>query len=438
MPARLSRVFYGWWMVGAGFGLQLLVAGLFQQSFGAYVVLLHDNEGWSKTALSAAYSIQQVEAALIGPVQGFLIDRFGPRSVMRVGVVIFGIGFMLFSRVESLMTFYFAIVLFGLGAQLTGFFPVTVAVVNWFERRRARALSTMSIGFAVGGVIVPLVALSLEAAGWRTTAFASGVLIIVAGIPLVQIMRHRPEDYGEVPDGRNNVDRYKAEEARKPSKVPATEAGSRDFTAKEALRTPAFWFISLGHGSALLIVSAVTVHAASYLKQDLGYSLGAASLVITLMTLTQVLGLVISGVIGDKLDKRYIAFACMGMHALALMLVAYAQDVPMVIAFAVLHGAAWGIRGPLMQAIRAEYFGRASYGMILGLSSLVFTLGNIAGPLVAGILADTTGGYREGFTVLTVLSGAGSLFFLLAKRPQRPRVAPSAIAVEVLEPLAGG
>ena len=113
MRPRISGVFYGWWMVGAGFGLQLLVAGLFMQSFGAYVVLLHDNEGWSKTALSAAYSIQQVEAGVLGPIQGFLIDRFGPRSVMRVGVGIFGLGFMLFSRVESLPTFYCAIVLFG-------------------------------------------------------------------------------------------------------------------------------------------------------------------------------------------------------------------------------------------------------------------------------------------------------------------------------------
>jgi MFS family permease len=262
---------------------------------------------------------------------------------------------------------------------------------------------------------------------------------MVAGFPLSQVMRHRPEDHGEVPDGRRYTANYHAEVERNERPRPAAVEG-RDFTVGEAMRTPAFWFISLGHGSALLIVSAVTVHAASYLKQDLGYSLSAASLVITLMTLTQVLGMVIGGWIGDKVDKRYIAFACMGMHALALMLVAYAQAVPMVIAFAVLHGAAWGIRGPLMQAMRAEYFGRSQYGMILGMSSLIFTLGNIAGPLVAGILADSTGGYREGFTVLTILSGAGSLFFLLAKRPERPPVdAPvSPAMLEATEPLAGG
>jgi sugar phosphate permease len=407
-------------MVGAGFGLQLLTAGLLMQSFGAYVVLLHDQEGWSKTALSFAYSLQQITSGVLAPGQGMMIDKFGPRAMMRVGVVIFGLAFMLFSQAQSLPLFYVSVILLAFGAQMSGFFPVTVSIVNWFERKRARALSMMSIGFGLGGVLVPLVAYSLETFGWRTTSFVSGIIVIIAGLPLSQIMRHRPEDYGEVVDGNREAERRAAVEASSGVRYQ-TEPG-RDFTVGEAMRTSAFWFISIGHGSALLIVSAVTVHAASYLKEDLGYSLGAASLVITLMTITQVAGMLIGGIIGDKFDKRVIAFACMGMHALALMLVAYAQAVPMVIAFAVLHGAAWGIRGPLMQAIRAEYFGRANFGMILGVSSLIFTIGNFAGPLVAGILADSTGGYREGFTVLTILSGIGSVFFLLSKKPLRPGV----------------
>ena len=420
-------------MVGAGFGLQLLTAGLLMQSFGAYVVLLHDEEGWSKTALSAAYSLQQVTSGVMAPLQGWAIDKLGPRAMMRVGVFVFGAAFLMFSQVHSLPAFYLSAVLLAFGAQLSGFFPVTVAIVNWFERRRARALSTMSIGFGLGGVLVPVVAFSLESFGWRTTAFASGIIVILAGLPLSQIMRHRPEDYGEVVDGR----RGSALHAASLGATAAREPG-RDFTAGEAMRTTAFWFISFGHGSALLIVSAVTVHAASYLKEDLGYSLSSASLVITLMTVTQVLGMVIGGAIGDRFDKRIIAFACMGMHSLALILVAYAQALPMVIAFAVLHGAAWGIRGPLMQAIRAEYFGRSSYGMILGLSSLIFMVGNFAGPLVAGILADSTGGYREGFTVLTVLSGAGSLFFLLSKKPKRPESETPRRGLGASEAVVGG
>jgi MFS family permease len=89
----------------------------------------------------------------------------------------------------------------------------------------------------------------------------------------------------------------------------------------------------------------------------------------------------------------------------------------MLVAFAVLHGGAWGVRGPFMQAIRADYFGRRAIGMILGLSSLVIVIGQIGGPLIAGLLADLTGNYRAGFTVIAALAAMGSLFFLLARRP---------------------
>ena len=95
----------------------------------------------------------------------------------------------------------------------------------------------------------------------------------------------------------------------------------------------------------------------------------------------------------------------------------YAGGVAMLIAFAVLHGSAWGLRGPFMQAIRADYFGRRSIGMILGLSAMVIVVGQIGGPIVAGVFADLTGDYRAGFTTLAVLAGMGSLFFLLARRP---------------------
>jgi MFS family permease len=73
-----------------------------------------------------------------------------------------------------------------------------------------------------------------------------------------------------------------------------------------------------------------------------------------------------------------------------------------------------------MAAIRADYFGSASFGMITGISSMIVMLGMMAGPLIAGILADRTGSYELGFTVLATLAGAGSIFFVLARRPAPP------------------
>ena len=417
MTRRAStRVFYGWWMVAAGIGIQFLVAGLLMQSYGAYVVLLQRDFGWSKTALSAAYSLQQVAVGVLGPIQGWIIDRFGPRAVMRIGIVVFGLGFMVLSQVRSLPSFFVVIFVVAIGASLTGFFPLTVAIVNWFEKRRARALSLMSLGFALGGMSVPIIAFFLETIGWRWTAFLSGVIILVVGLPLVQVIRRRPEDQGEVMDGIVDSGGEAAPDEARPDTA-------RDFTAAEAMRTPAFWLISFGHGSALLVVSAVIVHVIVHLTENLDYSLGAAALVFTLMTAVQVVGMILGGFLGDRFDKRLIAAVCMVMHAIGLLLVAYATVFAMVIAFAILHGLAWGVRGPLMQAIRADYFGRSSFGVIMGFSTLIIMVGLVAGPLVAGILADATGGYETGFTVLAIFVGLASGFFLFTRRPTLPEQA---------------
>lgn len=404
------RIFYGWRMVAAGCGLQFLQSALLMQSFGAYVAVLRDEQGWSKTALSGAAALQQMESAILGPLLGWIIDRFGPQGPIRAGVVIFGIGFMLLSRIDSLLGFYGAFVVMAIGSSLCGFFPINVALIHWFDRYRARALSSLSLGLAAGGMLVPVVAWSLSTFGWRATAFASGIAYIAIGLPLAMAMRRRPEDHGETVDG-----------ARAPRDVPggaASAQDSRDFTAREALRTPAFWLISLGHAFALLVVHAVNVHAITHMKEGLGYSVERAAFFITLMVIGQIGGVAIGWVVGDRFKKRLVAAVCMLMHMAGLLLLAYAVAVPMLVGFALLHGVAWGLRGPFMQAIRADYFGRAAIGMILGLSYMIIVVGQIGGPMIAGVLADVTGDYRLGFTILALLAGMGSLFFLFARRPR--------------------
>src|SRR6267378_3763679 len=375
----MKRIFYGWYMVAAGCGLQFLQSSLLMQSFGAYVAVLRDDRGWSKTALSGAAALHQMEAAILGPVLGWIIDRFGPQGLIRIGVVVFGAGFMLFSQVETLLEFYGAFIVMAIGSSFCGFFPVNVALIHWFERWRARALS---------------------------------------GLPLAWVIRRRPEDHGETIDG---APQSLSQESTSSGKTETT----RDFTAREAVRTPAFWLISLGHGFALLVVHAVNVHAITHMKEGLGYSVAQAAFVITLMTVGQMGGVGVGWLVGDRFEKRLVAATCMLMHMAGLLLLTYAVALPMVIAFAALHGVAWGLRGPFMQAIRADYFGRAAIGMILGLSYLIIVVGQVGGPMIAGVMADATGDYRAGFTILALLAGIGSFFFLLARRPSRPLRAPA-------------
>ena len=180
------KIFYGWRMVAAGSGIQFLQAGLLHQAFGAYFAVLADERGWSKTALSGAAALQPMEAAVLGPVLGWIIDRFGPQGMIRIGIIVFGAGFILLSRIETLAGFYAAFIVIALGASLCGFFPINVAIIHWFEKRRARALSVLALGLALGGAFVPVVAWSMQGFGWRATAFASGVLAILVGWPLAR------------------------------------------------------------------------------------------------------------------------------------------------------------------------------------------------------------------------------------------------------------
>jgi len=405
------KLFYGWRISFAGAALQFLHSALLVQAFGAYVAVLSEEKGWSKTALSGAAALQSIEGALLGPVLGWLVDRFGPRAMVHAGVVLLAVGYFGLGSISSLGEFYAAILVIAVGASLCGYFPFSVALVHWFERRRARALSLMSLGLAAGGLAVPLVGWVMQNHGWQRMALLSGAILLVLGLPLARVVRRNPAEIGETMDGLP------------PAPPPEPTLGgslprpARSFSAAQALRTRAFWLLGLGHAFALLVVTAVNVHAISHMKEGLGYSLAQASFVITLMTLSQAAGVLLGAAKGDRWNKRHVAAGCMLAHMLGLLMLAYAAHPLMLGAFAVLHGVAWGLRGPFMQALRADYFGLQAIGMILGLSAILISLGQVAGPLIAGALADLTGDYRLGFTLLALTAGSGSVLFLLAKKP---------------------
>ena len=414
------KIFYGWKMVFAAASLQFIQSMMLHQAFGAYVAILIQEKSWSKTSVSGASAMMSMEAAVIGPILGWFLDRFGSRGVIKVGVILFGIGFMLLSQIDGLLSFYGAVIVIAIGSSMAGYFPLNVGVIQWFEKKRARALSMVGLGLALGGMFVPLVAWSIQTLGWRETAFGCGVIAIVVGYPLACVFRRRPEDFGETVDGLGAA-RGKVDLNGQPGELAsAPENSEPEFTAKQALRTQAFWLLSAGHGVALIIVTAVNTHAINHMRISLGYTIAQAAFYITLMTGFQVIGVLLGGVLGDKLQKNKVAAWCMVMHMVGMLMLTYALGPVMLVLFAVFHGLAWGIRGPFMQAIRADYFGRKSIGMILGLSAMITAIGQVTGPLLAGILGDATGNYDFGFTVLALIAGSGTFLFWFAKPPARP------------------
>jgi len=419
---RLARPFYGWWIVAAAVVLQALPAGLLQQAYGAYVVLLEREFGWSRTTLSGAFSIVRMEEGLLGPAQGWLLDRLGPRFVMRIGTVIFSLGFFIFARIDSVAGFYAAFMVMAIGASMAGFLSITTAIVNWFDQKRSMAMGIALLGTAVGGLLLPLVVLGIEAWGWRTMADISGAVILAVGLPFVQIVRHRPEQYGLLPDGRL-PDAPPAHGAAEGSPLPPEPAS---FTARDAMRTRAFWFISLAHTASVLVVSVVMVHFVAYATTSLGYSLSAAAGIVTLQTVTNLVGRPLGGWVADRTSSRLVTMVAMLAHAVALLLLAFATAPWMVITFALLNGLAWGARVPVVVSMRAEYFGSRAFGAIMGLSSLVVTFGGVIAPIAAAWAYDATESYTLSFAILAVLAGLGSLFLLFLPKPGQAPTASGA------------
>ena len=414
---RPGHIFYGWYIVAGGFCIQLLNGGLLFHAFSAYILPLQAEFGWSRASLSGAYSMARAESGILGPFQGWLIDRYGPRASMVVGNLLFGLGFILFSRMDSLLTFYLSFALIALGSSLGGFMPLATTVTNWFVRRRATALGRTLVGMGVGGLFIPAIAWSLSTYGWRTTSFTSGLLVLAVALPISLLMRHKPEQYGYLPDGDPPEDQPDAIDSDKRRPRRSTDPG---FTARQALRTPTFWFLSVGHAAALLVVGAVLVHQIPHMVTQIGLSQEEAAAYVALLVTVNIAALLLGGYLGDRIDKRLTMFVCMWMHAISLFIFAFATTRLEVIAFAVLHGAAWGTRGLLINAIRADYFGRAAYASITGFNSLIVMIGMTGGPLFSGFLYDLAGDYQFAFLVLAALSALGSAAIFLARKPTPP------------------
>ena len=405
----IGSVFYGWWIVAIAFFVMYLGSLFWIQSYGAYAVVFNREFGWSMTLLSGAYVLTRVESGLLGPFQGWMVDRYGPRIIISIGLLMHGIGLLCLTLVETLPVYYLVVIIISVGISLGGFQTLMISIVNWFQRHRTKAIALAQLGSSLGGLSVPMLAYGLEHFGWRTIAVTTGFVAIFLGIPLVQNIRHRPEEKGEVVDGKITVKHF--------NNRVETNNKIVSLSWQNALKTRAFWFISVGHAIALLSVSTVLVHLIPHLTKKLGMGLTEAGMVFSTVSISQILGLSCGGYLGDRFSKRIICFYCMIFHGSGMLVLAFFDTYPMLLLFSVLHGIAWGIRGPQMVAIRADYFGTISFGKILGISSMVVMFGTMVGPIICGLVVDHYGTYQNAFISIGLISYIGALFFYFARKP---------------------
>jgi MFS family permease len=440
------RRFLGWDTVVGGAAIQLLQGALFFQSFGVYVVAWTEDLGWSLTAVSSGYALVTLLSGLLGLVHGRLLERAGARRVVLGGMLLLSGGMAGLSTVTTLPGFYAAMAVTGIGLSASGFLSITTAIVPWFVRRRSTALSLMSVGISLGGLFVPLVATTVLGIGWRPSLQLAALVFLLSAVPLAILMRRPPGAYGQRPDGGPARGRSVARATAVATAAKATGAGAvaatptphaslavqeaaglppepegHDHTLQEALRTRAFWLLGVGHGVALLVVATVTVHLIPHLADGVGFSLQGAAAMVALVTVMSAVGQLVGGPLGDRFDKRRIAVWAMLAHALALLVLAWGPGEAAVVVFAVTHGLAWGIRGPLMTSLRADYFGTRHFGSIMGASVMLITVGQLVGPILAGTMTDLLGDYRLAFTAVAGISALASASFWWATPPPAPQ-----------------
>jgi MFS family permease len=413
-------MFYGWKLAGLALLVIGLASGPVWSGVGVWVKALEMHFGWSRAQLTGAFSLAQLEGSILGPLLGYLIDRLGPRRMVFIGLVITGLGFVLFSRTNNLLTFYVSYGLIMLGTAAGSWLPLMTVVNRWFIRKRGLAMAVAAEGSPLGGLLLlPVLAWAVTPShfGWSTTALWIGMVFLALAFPISRFIRERPEGYGERADGdpSPNASMSQIEVVR----TPPRDIGSRDqpdFTASQAIRTSAFWLITFGHAFSSMLFATLTVHLVPMLT-DQGLSLQSSANVFSAMMGVAAVFQLIGGYVGDRMETR-VAIAVFGfIQAAGFTVAVFTESMPMAILFAVLFGAGFGGRNPLTVAIRAEYFGPNAFATITGISSAPMYLFMLAAPLFAAFIFDTQGSYMIAWLILGGLGSMSGVLFLLAKKP---------------------
>jgi len=424
-PTGKSRgVFYGWWMVAvSGFIMVITAVPIFQAS-ALWAVALESQFGWSRTQLGLALSFTRVEGSLTGPIAGYLVDRMGTRFMVFTGLMILTVGFFLFSQVQNLWMFYLAYFIMSVGQGQAGWLTVMTLLNHWFVRQRGMAMGLAMVGMGIGGlVLMPVIAWLInpeaDRLGWRHTAEIFAVVALVSAIVLPKIIRNKPEDIGAFPDGEV------------PDAVADLDTDSSiqelELTIGQALRTQAFWCISFGHGFGSMVVLAIMSHL-GLLLSDFNYGVQTAAWIIMVQTAVSIVFQFFGGWLGDQIPKNVALFIFTAIQGIGVVFLTLGSDLIYFYAFAVLFGIGFGGRTPLTTAIRGDYFGRASFGKILGISTVPMNILLLIAAPMAGFMRDELGDYDLAFLVLAGLNMIGAVLFLVARKPKLPGVVQTTTA----------
>jgi MFS family permease len=394
-------LFYGYVVVATGFGLGVLIWGVYN-TYGIFFGPLLDEFHWSRATISGAASLSQILIGVGAFSMGYLNDRFGPRLLMTASALVAGLGYFLISATHSVWQLYlFHGVIVGIGVSGTDVILLSTTA-RWFVRRRGMMSGIVKIGTGVGIMVAPfVVAWLISTRGWRDSFVILGIAIAVLGMAASQLLKRDPSKVGQYPDG---------ETAPHSAVFLADRAG---LTLGQAVRTRRFWMLCPAFFIVLFCTFSTIVHFAAYVTRS-GFPVSLGTAMISLIGGVSIAGRLAMGIVGDKIGGKRGQLICFLLLTVAFVWVQFAGEAWGLVVFALVYGFCHGGFYALISPTVAEFFGLRSHGSIFGLVVLAGSLGGALGPLVTGRIADTIGDYQPAFLLISLLAAAGFLAMLAA------------------------
>lgn len=416
---RVSAVPYGWRVVLSGTALMTLVGALSYYGMGVFFNAIREDLGWSAAALGVALSLARIQGGVLAPLVGIVIDRYGPRRLMIVGVLMTGTGFILLGQTMSIVYFYIVFIVLVQGGISAGMGNApSAAVVHWFDERRATALGVMQLGISFGGILAKPLAEIITAFGWRTAFVLGGFVVWIVGIPLAFIVR-RPRA-GDMVEGKPFEDRANLEVSGTAGLQDSSAGASTveaEFSPRTALRTKAFWSIALMFAARHFVTGSVALFLIPLL-QERDMSLTDAATILSLMAFIGMPGRVGFAWLGDRVDKRAVIGLCLVFQSAGLILFTVLGGTPGIVAFLLLYSPTYSGVLPLIPALQADYFGRKWFATISGMMAPVTTASVVTGPLFVTAIRDITGSFEPAFVGLAVVNVLALVFVVITRRPR--------------------
>jgi len=415
-----KRIFYGWWIALTAAFLNIVTGGTYIYAFTTFFNPIRQTFGWSAAVTSFAFTLRGLETGLLDPLVGYMVDKFGTRKLMFFGWLVAGLGFISMSQINSLWTFYGSILVITTGFSFGTFIIFNAVIANWFFKKRSRALTLIYVGFGVSGVLVPLVAWSISQFGWRDTAIYIGILLCLVGLPLSSVMRHKPEQYGYLPDGETPREPTGEASLSSSTEIKGEDSGypNKEFSARKALMSLPFWLLSMAYFFQHIATSAVMVHIVPYLESaEVPTEIAATA--VTGMTLCSLIGRIGFGTLGDFFPKRFLISVAFSLQALGVLIFSYidGDKIWLLIPFLITYGIGYAGPIPLRAGLVADYFSIKSFGTIFGWVAMIGMLGGVASPVIAGWIFDSTGSYQIAWWLFALTTIPAIPLMLLAKPP---------------------